>query len=102
MDAALSVTVLSKIRKTADLTGADDTEALTHAVRERLAQQSALVRRTLRAFPYARLYNTQIARELHKRRLRLRAELKQKRRDLRTELQRAEQKLRDDLKKGRD
>lgn len=101
-DTAVSATVLSKIRKTADLSGADDTETLTHAVREKLSEQSASVRRILRAFPYAKLYNGRIARDLRERRLRLRAELAQRRAALREEARRAEEKLRSDLKALKD
>jgi len=56
-DVIVSTNVLGKIRSTADLTGADDTETLTKAVREKLFGENALLRRTLQAFPYARLYN---------------------------------------------
>ena len=56
-DAVISTTVLGKIRHTAELTGGDDTETITRSVRDALLRQGALVRRTLRAFPYAKLYN---------------------------------------------
>ena len=74
----LSVTVLSKIRKEADLSGEDDTEAITKAVRVHLAKQSALVRRTLAAFPYARLYSKPVMQQLRQRRKAMQQEIKAK------------------------
>lgn len=59
-DVIVSTNVLGKIRNTADLTGADDTEALTKAVREKLFGENALFRRTLQAFPSARIYNNKL------------------------------------------
>ena len=77
-DAALSVTVLSKIRKTATLSGEDDTEAITRAVREHLAKNSALARRVLAAFPYAKLYNKPLMEKIKSRRREIRREIEQK------------------------
>ena len=78
VDTVLSVTVLSKIRKEADLSGEDDTEAITKAVRAHLAKQSALVRRTLAAFPYARLYSKPVMQQLRQRRKAMQQEIKAK------------------------
>lgn len=77
-DAVLSVTVLNKIRREADLSGKDDTENITRAVREHLAKQSVLVRRALAAFPYARLYSKSLMQRLHQRRKEIRQEMKEK------------------------
>ena len=77
-DAALSVTVLGKIRKTANLSGEDDTEAIARAVREHLAKNSVLVRRVLAAFPYARLYNKSLMRKIQQRRREIRQDIERK------------------------
>ncbi len=77
-DAALSTTILGKIRKTANLSGEDDTEAIAQAVREHLARNSALVRRVLSAFPYAKLYNKPLMEKLKQRRREIRRELEKK------------------------
>ena len=98
MDAAVSTSVLGKIRKTANLSGGDDTESITRSVREALARQSALIRRTLRAFPYAKLYNTRLAADIKKKRSALREELKEKKKRLHNEINRREEKLREDLR----
>lgn len=98
LDAVVSTTVLSKIRKTADLSAADNTEALTLGVREKLAEQGVLIRRALRAFPYARLYNGRLAKELKEKREHVRADMDRRRREFKEELNRAEKKLNDDLK----
>lgn len=97
-DAVISATVLSKIRKTAELSGEDDTEALTQSVREALIRQGALVRRALRAFPYARLYNRRLLEDLKARRNRLSGELKARRQALRDDLDKREARLRQELK----
>lgn len=97
-DAVVSATVLGKIRKTANLSGGDDTEAITRSVREKLAEQGVLIRRALRAFPYAKLYNGRLAKELREKQAQLRADMKRRRREAREELDRAEEKLRADLK----
>lgn len=50
-DVVVSATVLSRIRKSANTTGGDDTETLTKAVRDTLSRQSALMRRPPSCFP---------------------------------------------------
>ncbi len=90
-DTVISATVLGKIRHTATLSQGDDTETITHAVRQRLAQDSALVRRALRAFPYAKIYNTPVARHIQQAGVQLRQNLKQKKAALREEMERMEQ-----------
>ena len=74
IDAVVSSTVLSKIRKSAELSGADDTETITHEVRDALSRQGALLRRALRAFPDARIYNRRLLEQLKRRRLELQEE----------------------------
>lgn len=100
-DAVISGTVLSKIRKTAELSGGDDTESLTRAVREKLASQGALIRRALRAFPYARLYNRTLLERLKQARAELTEELKVKKRKLHEEVEQYEQNLRAELQQRR-
>ena len=98
-DAIVSVTVLGKIRKTANLSGGDDTENITRRVREKLAEQGMLMRRTLRAFPYARLYSNDLLTRMKAQQRRLREEARAKKRELREELNRREEKLREDIKR---
>lgn len=98
LDTVISATVLKKIRKTAELSGGDDTEAITHSVREALRQQGVLVRRALRAFPYAKLYNKRLLDDLKQKKRRLDAELAQKRRELQEEAKRREDELKAELK----
>lgn len=100
-DTAVSAFVLGKIRRTADLSGGDDTEAITRSVRETLARQSALIRRALRAFPYARLYNGKLLKEIQEKRAALRGELRERRRALRLEINRREQRLREEIRELR-
>lgn len=85
-DTAVSTCVLSRIRKTAELTGGDDTEELTHRVREALREQGVLVRRALHAFPHARLYNRRLLQRLHDARQEMRRELKRREAQLRAEI----------------
>lgn len=75
-DAAVSAATLIKIRARAAHAEGDSTEAITAAVRDTLAREGALLRRTLRAFPEAKLYNSRVARLMRERRRQLRAELK--------------------------
>ncbi|MDD3409343.1 MAG: hypothetical protein PHY12_00890 [Eubacteriales bacterium] len=98
-DVVISTLVLSKIRKTANLSGKDDTEAITQSARELLAKQSALVRRILRAFPYAKIYNAKVAKDLKEKRAALRRELKARRQQVRQEIEQREAKLRQELDK---
>ena len=96
-DTVVSATVLSKIRKTADLSGEDDTEAITKSVREALARQGALVRRALAAFPSARLYSGRLLNELKAKRAQLRADLKRRELAFRREAEAREQAVRKEL-----
>lgn len=98
-DALVSTLVLSRIRKTANLSGKDDTEAITRSIRETLARDSMLVRRALRAFPYAKLYNARIVAQARERRLRLRAEIKLAQAELRKDIEAREAELKAALKK---
>ena len=100
-DAIVSVTVLGKIRKTANLSEADDTENITRCVREKLAEQGMLMRRTLRAFPYARLYSNTLIERMKVQQRRLREEARAKKNELRDELNRRERMLREEIRKLR-
>ena len=92
-DTVVSTTVCGNIRHTANLSQGDDTEAITHAVRQRLAQDSALARRALHAFPYAKIYNTDLQAKLRQRRAQLQQELKDKKAALRQDLERLDQEI---------
>lgn len=85
-DVVVSTLVLSKIRKHTNLSEKDDTEAITKSVREALVNESALVRRILRAFPYAKLYNNQYLAKAKAKREQLRGELKAARQQMQKEL----------------
>ncbi len=89
-DAVLSVNVLGKIRSIANCTGADDTETLTRCIRTHLHEQSALIRRTLHAFPQARLYNGKLIAQLREKQAKLREEASR----LRAEMEAYENRLR--------
>ena len=97
-DTVVSATVLTKIRKTADLSGGDDTEAITRGVREALARQGALLRRALRAFPYASLYNRALLEQVRQKKAQLDHELKTRRAALRSDIAKREARLRAELK----
>lgn len=96
-DTALSANVLARIRHTVSLSKADNTEVLNRHIRATLAQHGVLVRRALRAFPYARLYNKRLKQEWVESAARLREEAKERKEKIRDELERCERKLRDDL-----
>ena len=100
-DLIVSANVLGKIRIAANLNHADNTEAITRAVREKLIEQGMLVRRTLRAFPYARLYSNQLLASMKAERLRLRAEARRRRLALREEINTREEALRQELRRIR-
>ncbi|MGN0776829.1 MAG: putative ABC transporter permease [Candidatus Ventricola sp.] len=99
LDLIVSMQVLSKIRIAANLNHADNTESITLAVREKLIEQGRLVRRTLRAFPYARLYSNQLLLDMKAERLRLKAEARQKTLELRQEINSREEALRQDIRR---
>ena len=98
-DTVISTTVLGKIRHTAELTGGDDTETLTRSVRDVLLRQGALVRRTLHAFPYVKLYNKPLLKRLREGQKMLKIELKARQQRMREELNQREMALREELKK---
>ena len=97
-DTAVSALTLVRIRKGAANAAGDSTEAITAAVRAMLAQESALVRRTLRAFPESRIYNSRIARDMRERRRQLRLEMKEARQRARASMEEREAKLRQEMK----
>lgn len=95
-DIAISATVLGKIRKSAThVSGIDDTESLTRSVREHLSQHGLLVRRALLAFPYMKLYNSEVLRSMHERQQRLRREAEEHRRRLREDFEAFSQRIRE-------
>lgn len=100
-DSVISVFVLGKIRKTAELQTGDNTEALTRLVREKLMRDSALLRRTLRAFPYARLYNRRLLADVKAARRRVKENVKAAGAQMRKEMESREQKLREELRARR-
>lgn len=94
-DSVISVMVLGKIRKSVNHTAADDTEALTKAVREKLSQQSVLLRRMLSAFPYLKLYNSKLLQQMKRKREELKRETIEKAEKIRGELDEYETRMRD-------
>lgn len=97
-DAAVSTLTLFKIRRGASLLQGDSTEAITAAVRGALAQQSALVRRTLRAFPESKIYNSRVARQMRDRRRALRREMKAARLRARQAVNEREAQLKEEIR----
>ena len=98
VDTAISTAVLSRIRSAANLTGGDDTESITRLVHERLAEQGALVRRALRAFPYAQLYSSGLLARMRVQRQAIRAQARERNLRLRREIDMREQRLQDRLR----
>ena len=101
-DVAISSTILAKIRHTAEITGGDDTETITHHVRAVLMEKGMLFRRALRAFPEARLYSRDTILRLRQARKELEQELSAKRDSFRNDLDRVEEKLREDWRKRKE
>ena len=99
-DCAISATVLSRIRKTADLADGDNTEAVTRIVREQLHKRF-LDRRALRAFPYAQVYNHRALERLRKNRAEFQQELRRRRETMRADAEQLERRLRDELNQRR-
>lgn len=96
-DTVISATILGKIRKTAERCEGDSTEALTQSVREVLIRQGMLVRRALRAFPYARMYNRRLLEDFRARRAQLVQDLKARRQAFHDDLDRREARFRMEL-----
>ena len=99
-DCAISATVLSRIRKTAELADGDNTEAVTRIVREQLHKRF-LDRRALRAFPYAQVYNHRALERLRQSRAEFQQELRRKRETMRADAEQLERRLRDELNQRR-
>ena len=89
-DITISTTTLVKIRVHAGKLDGDSTEKITNEVRSILAEKSALVRRMMRAFPEARLYNGKIIMIMRERRLQLRKEIKQAKKKTKQRIQMTE------------
>lgn len=90
VDITISTTTLVKIRVHAGKLDGDSTEKITNEVRSVLAEKSALVRRIMRAFPEARLYNGKIIMIMRERRLQLRKEIKQAKKKTKQRIQMTE------------
>ena len=101
-DVTISSTILAKIRHTAEITGGDDTETITHHVRAVLMEKGMLFRRALRAFPEARLYSGEAIRRLRQARKELEQDLRGKRDAFRSDLDKVEEKLREDWRQRRE
>ena len=89
-DITISTTTLVKIRVHAGKLNGDSTEKITNEVRSVLAEKSALVRRMMRAFPEARLYNGKIIMIMRERHLQLRKEIKQAKKKTKQRIQMTE------------
>ena len=89
-DITISTTTLVKIRVHAGKLNGDSTEKITNEVRSVLAEKSALVRRMMRAFPEARLYNGKMIMIMRERRLQLRKEIKQAKKKTKQRIQMTE------------
>ena len=99
-DVAISAGVLTKIRGAAESVRADNTEAITKAVREALMAQGFLLRHPLHAFPEVQFYNKAHLARLKAKHDELQANMHEKREKLQQELDRLEEK-RKALKKGK-
>lgn len=75
-DIIVSTITLIKIRIHAGKLNGDSTERITNEVRAVLAEESALVRRTMKAFPEAKLYNRKILVIMRERRLQIQKDIK--------------------------
>ncbi len=75
-DIIVSTITLIKIRIHAGKLNGDSTERITNEVRAVLAEKSALVRRTMKAFPEAKLYNRKILVIMRERRLQIQKDIK--------------------------
>lgn len=98
-DVAISAGVLTKIRGAAESVRADNTEAITKAVREALMAQGFLLRHPLHAFPEVQFYNKAHLARLKAKHDELQANMREKREKLQQELDRLEEK-RKALKEG--
>ena len=101
VDTVLSTRVLGKIRRRAADAEGDSTEAITQAVRAHLAQDGLLVRRALRAFPYAKWYNRSLLRRLKAQRQALHREMKAARAQMKRDIREREERLREELRQRR-
>lgn len=99
-DVAISAGVLTKIRGAAESVRADNTEAITKAVREALMAQGFLLRHPLHAFPEVQFYNKAHLARLKAKHDELQANMREKREKLQQELDRLDEK-RKALKKGK-
>lgn len=96
-DTALSGITLLRLRRHAAALEGDSTEAITGAVREALSAQPALIRRILRAFPDASLYNRRVIAAMREKREKLEAEIRETKARARTAMELKEKKLQQSL-----
>ena len=97
-DTVVSTCVLGKIRHAATMTSGDSTEAITKAVRESLARQSALFRRQLHAFPDMKMYNRTLQQRLKARRAEAEADMRARREKFRADIEAGEQRIKAEIK----
>ena len=97
-DTVVSTCVLGKIRHAATMASGDSTEAITKAVRESLARQSALFRRQLHAFPDMKMYNRTLQQRLKARRAEAEADMRARREKFRADIEAGEQRIKAEIK----
>ena len=96
-DTVISSFTLLRLRRHAAALDGDSTEAITHAVRSALSAQPVLIRRILRAFPDASIYNRRVIAAMKERRKRLENEIKETKTRAKTALELREKNLQDTL-----
>ena len=96
-DTVISSFTLLRLRRHAAALDGDSTEAITHAVRSALSAQPVLIRRILRAFPDASIYNRRVIAAMKERRKRLENEIKETKTRAKTALVLREKNLQDTL-----
>ena len=96
-DTVISSFTLLRLRRHAAALDGDSTEAITHAVRSALSAQPVLIRRILRAFPDASIYNRRVIAAMKERRKRLEMEINETKARAKTALELREKNLQDTL-----
>ena len=96
-DTVISGFTLLRLRRHAAALDGDSTEAITRAVRSALSAQPVLIRRILRAFPDASIYNRQVIAAMKERRKRLEREIKETKTRAKMALELKEKNLQDTL-----
>ena len=96
-DTVISSFTLLRLRRHAASLDGDSTEAITRAVRSALSAQPVLIRRILRAFPDASIYNRRVIAAMKERRKRLEMEINETKARAKTALELREKNLQDTL-----